>query len=109
MNKKIIIIKNIIIVIYLSSILCFNIIADLNLDNFMDWYRSTMDYGNPAILLGPTICAEMLHIFITIILAIIVRFIKKIDVEIKEIFYLMPISTMFFWIPMMLLSSYIVF
>ena len=109
MNRKKFIIKNIIIVVYLISILLFNIITYLNLDNFLDWYRETMDYGNPAILLGPFIMAEILHIAITIVLAIIVRFIKKIDKEIKMIFYLMPISTIFFWIPMMVLCSYMGF
>ena len=46
------------------------IIADLNTDKFMDWYMETMDYGNPAILMGPNIIAEMIHVFVTIIMCI---------------------------------------
>ena len=99
MNRK----KVIIIVFYLISIVCCIIIADLNTDKFMDWYMETMDYGNPAILIAPNIIAEMLHVFVTIILAIIVKFIKNIDGEIKKIFYYMPLCTILLWFPIMFL------
>lgn len=99
MNRK----KVIIIAIYLFSIVGCIIIADLNTDKFMDWYMETMDYGNPAILMGPNIIAEMIHVFVTIILAIIVKFIKNIDAEIKKFFYFMPLCTIILWLPIMLL------
>ena len=99
MNRK----KVIIIAVYLISIVCCIIIADLNTDKFMDWYMETMDYGNPAILMEPNIIAEMIHVFVTIILAIIVKFIKNIDGEIKKIFYYMPLCTILLWFPIMFL------
>jgi hypothetical protein len=105
MNKK----KIIIIISYLISLLIFSIIAELNTDRFIYWYMETMDYGNMLLTLVPSIMAEFLHIFITIIIAIILKFNKNVDLEIKRLFYKLPIITIFLWLPIAILSSRIVF
>ena len=97
--------KLIIISIYLISIFIFSIIAELNTERFVQWYMESMDYGNVLIAMGPTIMAEMLHILITVVLAIVIRFIKNIDIEIKRLFYKLPIITIFIWIPIGIIVS----
>lgn len=101
MNKK----KIIIIVIYLISLLIFSIIADLNEEKFMQYYIETMDYGNILVTLFPSLMAEFIHIIMTIIIAIGIKFCPKVDIEIKKIVYKMPIFTIFLWVPIAIISS----
>lgn len=105
MNKK----KAITIICYLISLLIFSIIAELNTDRFIRWYMETMDYGNMLLTMVPSIMAEFLHIFITIIIAFILRCTKKVDIEIIRLLYKLPIITIFLWIPIAIVSSRIVF
>lgn len=105
MNSK----KSVIIVVYLLSILMFNIIALTNMDKFMQWYRETMDYGNILVAMGPVFIAEFLHICITIIICIILRFAKKVDIKIKKIFYKLPVITIFIWPLILIIASRIIF
>ena len=104
MNKK----KIIIIIAYLLTLAIFITIAEINIDNFVSWYRKTMDYGNVLIALGPIVIATVLHIFITVIIAIIVIFIKSINKEVKELIYILPIITLFIWFPLTFIISKIV-
>lgn len=104
MNKK----KTIIIITYLLTLAIFITIAEINIDNFVRWYRETMDYGNILIALGPIVIATVLHILITVIIAVIVRFIKNIDKNIKKIIYILPIITLFIWFPLTFIVSKIV-
>jgi len=104
MNKRIFIIG-----IYLMSLLIFSIIADLNEERFLQYYMETMEYGNILVTLAPSLIAEFLHIIITIIIAIIIKFSNKIDLETKRIFYRLPIFTIFLWIPVAIISCNIVF
>lgn len=96
-------------IIYIISMLVFMIIAELNINNFMEWYRETMDYGNILLVLVPSAIAEFLHILTTIIIAIVVKFIKKINLEIKKLFYKLPIITIILWYPLYFLLTYIFF
>ena len=105
MNKK----KAIIIICYLISLLISSIIAELNTDKFICWYMETMDYGNMLLTMVPSIMAEFLHIFITIIIAIILRCTKKVDLEIIRLLYKLPFITIFLWLPIAIVSSRIVF
>lgn len=105
MNSK----KVIIITVYLLSILMFNIIALANMDKFMQWYRETMDYGNILVAMEPVFIAEFLHIFITIIIAIILKFVKKIDIKSKKLFYKLPVITIFIWPLILIIASRIIF
>ena len=104
MNKK----KTIIIITYLLTLAIFITIAEINIDNFVRWYRETMDYGNILIALGPIVIATVLHILITVIIAVIVSFIKNIDKNIKKIIYILPIITLFIWFPLTFIVSKIV-
>ena len=104
MNKK----KTIIIITYLLTLAIFITIAEINIDNFVRWYRETMDYGNILIALGPIVIATVLHILITVIIAVIVRFIKNVDKNIKKIIYILPIITLFIWFPLTFIVSKIV-
>lgn len=104
MNKK----KIIIIIIYLLTLAIFITIGELNIDNFVHWYMETMDYGNVLIALGPIVIATVLHIFITVIIAIIVIFIKNINKEVKKLIYILPIITLFIWFPLTFIISKIV-
>lgn len=104
MNRK----KIIIIITYLLTLAIFITIAEINIDNFVSWYRETMDYGNVLIALGPIVIATVLHIFITVIIAIIVIFIKSINKEVKELIYILPIITLFIWFPLTFIISKIV-
>lgn len=104
MNKK----KIIIMAIYLMSLLIFSLIAELNTNKFMNWYMETMNYGNILVTLVPSLMAEFLHIIITIIIAITIKTSKKVDLEIKNTFYKMPIFTIFLWVPIALISSNII-
>lgn len=101
MNKK----KIIIIVIYIISLLIFSFIAELNTNEFMNWYMETMDYGNILVTLAPSLMAEFLHIIMTIIIAIVIKVSKKVDLGIRKMFYRMPIFTIFLWIPISVISS----
>lgn len=101
MNKK----KTIIIITYLLTLFIFITIAELNTDNFVRWYMETMDYGNILIAAGPVFIAIDLHILITVIISIIVRFIEKIDKQIKKTIYILPIITLFIWYPIALIIS----
>ena len=104
MNRK----KIIIIITYLLTLAIFITIAEINIDNFVSWYRETMDYGNVLIALGPIVIATVLHVLITVIIAIIVRFIKNIDKDVKKIIYILPIITLFIWFPLTFIISKIV-
>lgn len=104
MNKK----KIIIMAIYLISLLIFNFIAELNTNKFMNWYMETMNYGNILVTLVPSLMAEFLHIIITIIIAITIKASKKVNLEIKKIFYKMPIFTIFLWVPIAVILSNII-
>ena len=55
MNRK----KIIIIITYLLTLAIFITIAEINIDNFVSWYRKTMDYGNALIAFGPMIIATV--------------------------------------------------
>ena len=101
MNKK----KIIIIVIYIISLLIFSFIAELNTNEFMNWYMETMDYGNILVTLAPSLMAEFLHIIMTIIIAIVIKVSKKVYLGIRKMFYRMPIFTIFLWIPISVISS----
>ena len=104
MNRK----KIIIIITYLLTLAIFITISEINIDNFVSWYRKTMDYGNALIAFGPMIIATVVHVLITVIIAIIVRFIKNIDKDIKKIIYILPIITLFIWFPITYIMSMIV-
>lgn len=101
MNKK----KLTIIITYLLTLVIFIIIAEINTDNFVRWYMETMDYGNILIATAPVLISVILHILITVIIAISVRFIKNIDKEVKKIIYVFPIITLFIWFPIALIIS----
>ena len=104
MNKK----KTIIIITYLLTLVIFITIAELNIDNFVHWYMETMDYGNILIALGPIVIATVLHVLITVIIAIFIKFIKSIDKEVKKIIYILPIITLLIWFPIAFIISKIV-
>ena len=104
MNKK----KIIIIIAYLLTLVIFITIAELNIDNFVRWYMETMDYGNVLIALGPIVIATVLHVLITVIIAIFIKFIKSIDQEVKKIIYILPIITLLIWFPIAFIISKIV-
>lgn len=104
MNRK----KTIIITTYLLTLVIFITIAEINIDNFVSWYRETMEYGNAIIAFGPMIIATALHVLITVTIAIIIKFIKSIDKDIKKIIYILPIITIIIWLPIAFIISKII-
>ena len=82
-------------------------IGFLNIDNFIRWYMEDMEYGNMLLVLVPPIIAGFIYFCLTLIIAIILKFNKKVELEIKKVFYKFPVITIFIWLPMTILSSYI--
>ena len=87
-----------ILTIYILTLIIFIIIAELNTENFVRWYMETMDYGNVLIAMGPILIAETAYIFLTIIIALVAKFLK-LEENVKNIFYMLPIITIIIWMP----------
>lgn len=102
MNKK----KNKIIMIlfiHIFSLFLITFISLSNTERFIQWYMETMDYGNIFIAVIPLLLGEFIHFSIMVIIAIIIRFIKNIDVDIKKVIYFLPLLTIILQYPIALL------
>ena len=96
-----------ILTIYILTLIIFIIIAELNTENFVRWYMETMDYGNGLIAMGPILIAETVYIFLILVIALVAKFLK-IEENIKNIFYMLPIITIIIWMPIASLINKII-
>ena len=96
-----------ILTIYILTLIIFIIIAELNTENFVRWYMETMDYGNVLIAMGPILIAETVYIFLILVIALVAKFLK-IEENIKNIFYMLPIITIIIWMPIASLINKII-
>lgn len=67
----------------------------------------TMDYGNVLIAMGPILIAETVYIFLTLVIVLVAKFLK-IEENIKNIFYMLPIITIIIRIPIASLINKII-
>ncbi len=96
-----------ILTIYILTLIIFIIIAELNTENFVRWYMETMDYGNVLIAMGPILISETVYIFLTIVIALVAKFLK-LEENVKNIFYMLPIITIIIWMPIACLIKKII-
>ena len=66
-----------------------------------------MDYGNVLIAMGPILIAETVYIFLTLVIVLVAKFLK-IEENIKNIFYMLPIITIIIRIPIASLINKII-